>query len=206
MIFNTTSNLPIKSEITGELMIEVPGFLKLQDFTSNLIVLNLQGPELSRLMFKFFNIQNASEIGVAQSIDEGILCRLTTDEYLYLEEPSNGERITLVRLHEVAEGSDIVITDLTHGYGKLVISGKSVASLLSRLCGLDISELGFSDGRVAQTSLAKVHTTLIRIDDQPDLPRYFVLIDRSLSSYVWKVMNEIILTFTKKDDVNTTNK
>ena len=205
MILRTTSILPIKSQIIGEPRTEVPGFLKLQDLTSGLIVLHVRESEPSRLIIDFFNVQNALEIGEAQSTDEGILCRLTTDDYLFLEGPCEEERTTLEHLQEVAEGSDIVITDLTHGYGKLVISGKGVAYLLSSLCGLDFSEAGFSDRRVAQTSLAKVHTTLIRIDDQSDMPRFFVLMDRSLSGYVWKMMNDIILTFTKKDDVNTTN-
>ena len=206
MILSTTSKLPIKSQIISEPRTEVPGFLKLQDLTSGLIVLHVKESEPSRVIIDFFNVKNALEIGEAQSIDEGILCRLTTDEYLFLEGPSEEERTTLEHLQEVTEGSDIVLTDLTHGYGKFVISGKGVAYLLSSLCGLNFSETGFSDKRVAQTSLAKVHTILIRIDDQPDVPRFFVLIDRSLSGYVWKMMNDIILTFTKKDDVNTTIK
>lgn len=192
MPLNTTSDLPINSPITGEIDVEILDLAHLRDLTPNLIVVHLRGSEVERIIFEKYGIHNALVIGEARSIVRSMLCRLTTDEYLVLIVSTEEERNPLVTFQDAVKGHDATLSDLTHGYGKLKLSGTGVPRLLSRLCGLDFSKTGFPRQRVAQTSLAKVHATLIRADEEPDIPTFYVLVDRSVCSYIWRLMKEII--------------
>jgi heterotetrameric sarcosine oxidase gamma subunit len=194
----TTSQLPLKSPIWSESSFEVPGIARLRDITPNLGVLHLRGPEAERTITRFSAgqpSQNLLATGEARSMEGGILCRLVDDEYLFLVETPEEWVSAYRRLDEVVTGQRATLSDLSHGYGKLELGGLGAAGMLARLCGLDFSEVGFPDGRVAQTSLAKVHATLVRMDGKGEPSRYYLLVDRSLSVYVWKVIRAVMEAF-----------
>jgi heterotetrameric sarcosine oxidase gamma subunit len=198
MTLTTTSELPFQSPIEGETGFEVPGVAWLKDLTPTLGVLHLRGPEVAEAVLRFSGDQtgqNALAIGEARSIKAGSLCRLAMDEVLLLADYSQGWESTCARLEESVQGKNITVSDLTHGYGKLEISGPDAARLLPKLCGLDFSESSFPNGRVAQTSFAKVHATLVRMDGLSVSPKYLLLVDRSLSAYVWEVVKAVMQTF-----------
>ena len=194
----TTSQLPKKSPLTGETSFDVPGVARLSDLTPSLGVLHLRGPQAEAAIAQFGAgkpDESPLAIGDARPADEGMLCRLAADEYLLLVESPHESAAAWRHLEEAAAGHGVTVSDLTHGYGKLQLSGRRAAALLPRLCGLDFSERGFPDRRVAQTSLAKVHATLVRMDRQGESPRYYLLVDRSLSEYVWEVIVAVMQAF-----------
>lgn len=196
----TTSQLPLESPITGETSLEVPGVARLSDLTPSLGVLNLRGPQAEAAIAQFEIDQpgqSSLATGVARPTDGGLLCRLAADEYLLLVERPQNWATVYTRLEGAAAGQRVTVSDLTHGYGKLQLSGRRAAALLPRLCGLDFSERGFPDKRVAQTSLAKVRATLVRMDGQGEAPNYYLLVDRSLSTYVWEEIVGVMQAFTE---------
>lgn len=203
MTLSTTSELLISSPIAGETSFEVPGAAQLVDLSHHLGVLHLRGPQSEKALRRFGLDQpdpEALAIGAARSTEAGILCRLAADEFLLLVESPEAWGPTYARstnLSEILSDEPLRATasDLTHGYGKLALSGPRAAELLPKLCGLDFSEAGFPDGHVAQTSLAKVHATLARMDEQGGPPKYYLLVDRSLSAYVWEVMKAVMKEF-----------
>jgi heterotetrameric sarcosine oxidase gamma subunit len=202
MSLTTTSQLPIKSPLAGETSFEVPGVARLSDLTPKLIVLHLRGPQAETAIARFsanLRGQNLLVTGDARSMEGGILCRLAVDEYWFLVVSPEDWAAAYARLDDAITGQRTTLSDLTHGYGKLELGGPRAAALLPRLCGLDFSEAGFPDGRVAQTSLAKVHATLVRMDGQGETPRYYLLVDRSLSAYVWEVMVAVMQAFNTKN-------
>ena len=170
----------------------------MRDVTPNLGVLHVRGPQAERAMARFSAGRpgwNSLATDAACSMDGGILCRLAADEYFYLVEPPEKRAAAYARLDDILTGQRAVLSDITHGYGKLELSGPGVAALLPRLCGLDFSDLGFADGRVAQTSLAKVHATLVRTGEKSGGPKYYLLVDRSLSAYVWETIVAVMQAF-----------
>ena len=198
MALMRTSELPFKSPIEGETSFEVPGVARLKDLTRNLGVLHLRGPEAARAVLRFSGDQtgqNSTATREARSMERGILCRLAMDEFLFLAEyPQEWESIC-AQIEESAMEKNATVSDLTHAYGKLEISGPGAARLLPKLCGLDFSESGFPNGRVAQTSFAKVHATLVRMDGPSGSLRYLLMVDRSLCAYVWEVVKAVMQTY-----------
>ena len=197
MDFNTASELPFASPLDGEREVQIPGALVLRDLTPSLGVWHLRDPEAQAAVQRFgasgFERGAHSEIGQARSIGSGVLCRLAADEFLLLiASPDNWDSLR-ARLAGAADGLRASASDLTHAYGVLGLSGPLSAEALPRLCGLDFSETGFPDGRVAQTSLVKVQAAVVRVDTQPGRsPGFYLLVDRSLAAYVWEVIKQVI--------------
>jgi len=138
-------------------------------------------------------------LGEAHPIQANILCRFARDEYLFLVDSIKELGGLQDHLTDLIPGNRTALSDLSHGYGKLELGGPGSTALLVRLCGLDFSESAFPNGHVAQTSLAKVHATLVRLDGKDIAPKFIVLIDRSLSAYVWEVMRSIIQDFSMEE-------
>ena len=206
MDLSTKSLLPFKSPITGETKFEAPGIARLKDLTASLGVLHLRGPDSEKMVVHMHDGrpgQKALKIGEARPTNAGVLCRLAADEYLWLLESPEQWEATFARLAEAVEGQRGTVSDLTHGYGKLELSGPHAIALLPRLCGLDFSETGFPNGRVAQTSVAKVHATLVHLDERGNPANYLLLVDRSVSVYVWQVMKAILQAFNPQDEIQT---
>ena len=202
MNLTTTSELPFESPISGKTNLEFSGIAHLRDLTPGLGVLHLRGPEAVSVISRFLEGQADQDplaIGEARPIQGGILCRLASDEYLILVD-SIGDLGTYQN-HQagMVSGGHATLSDLSHGCGKLELSGPASTALLSRLCGLDFSEISFPNGHVAQTSLAKVHATLVRMEGKDLAPKYIILIDRSLSAYVWEVMKAVIQDLTLEE-------
>jgi heterotetrameric sarcosine oxidase gamma subunit len=206
MNLSTKSQLPFRSPIMGETKIEAPGIARLKDLTPALGVLHLRGPDSEKMVVHMNDGrpgQKTLKIAEARPTNAGIPCRLAADEYLWLVESPEQWEATFARLSEAAEGQRGTVSDLTHGYGKLELSGPNAAALLPRLCGLDFSEMGFPNRRVAQTSVAKVRATLVRLDERGNPPNYLLLVDRSVSVYVWQVMKAILQAFNPQDEIQT---
>lgn len=198
----TINKLPFESSISGETNLEFPRIAHLRDLTPDLGILHLRGPEAGSVISRYFEgqaDQDPLEIGVARPIRADILCRLAHDEYLFLVDSIKELGDLQDHLTDLIPGDSTALSDLSHGYGKLEIAGPGTTSLLSRLCGLDFFESAFPNGHVAQTSLVKVHAILVRLDGKDLAPKFIVLIDRSLSAYVWEVMKAVIQDFSLEE-------
>ena len=79
--------------------------------------------------------------------------------------------------------------DLTHVRSMFRLAGTDAATVINRVCGLDLDEGMFPSGAAARTSFAGVATEIIR-DDQAGIPSYLLLPSRSFSTYLLDVIRD----------------
>jgi heterotetrameric sarcosine oxidase gamma subunit len=197
----TTSELPFASPISGVTHLDYPGIARLNDLTADLGILHLRGPGVENVISRFLEDrtqQDSLVIGESRALGIFTLCRLAKDEFLILMDNLDELGTIQDRLAGLASGAHAALSDLSHGYGKLELFGAGSTAVLPRVCGLDFSESGFPNGRIAQTSLAKVHATLMRLDGEAGAPRFIILVDRSLSAYAWEVIKAVLQDFKKE--------
>ncbi len=75
-----------------------------------------------------------------------------------------------------------------------VVSGARSAAMFAKLCAIDLRPDRFADGRIAQTSLARMSAIIVRADLGP-VPAYAVLGDSSLAEYLWGVLTDAMAEF-----------
>lgn len=77
--------------------------------------------------------------------------------------------------------------DLTHVRAMFRLTGTDAATLINRVCALDLGDHMFPNGAAARTLLAGVATEIIH-DDEDGAPSYLLLPSRSFSTYVVDVI------------------
>lgn len=77
--------------------------------------------------------------------------------------------------------------DLTHVRSLFRLTGDDSATLINRVCALDLTDGMFPDSAAARTLFAGVATEIVR-DDRDGTPSYLLLPSRSFSVYVLDVI------------------
>jgi heterotetrameric sarcosine oxidase gamma subunit len=77
--------------------------------------------------------------------------------------------------------------DLRHVRAAYRLTGDEAATLINRVCALDLSEGMFPTGSAARTLFAGVATEIVR-DDVEDVPSYLLLPSRSFGRYFLDVI------------------
>ena len=76
--------------------------------------------------------------------------------------------------------------DLTHGRALIRLNGKSAATVLAQVCGVDLSDTITPDGASFRTSVAALATDVIR--DDRDAPSYLLHCERSSGQYLFDAL------------------
>jgi sarcosine oxidase subunit gamma len=176
----THSDLPYSSPLAGPAEGPVgPEAARLADESGRLL-LDVRGRERPAAL----RGGSAPEaVGDVIRVESGLWARLRADRWFYVGDAAGG----------VPEPSgERNVTDVTHAYGILHLSGARAADVLAHVCALNFSDRAFPDHHAAQTSLAKVAALIVRLDD--DERAYLILVERSVAAYVWAVMADIIRT------------
>lgn len=129
-------------------------------------------------------------VGEMTVVERAWLARLTGDEFLLMTRAAEAIESTLRSLTQKASDRLMSAADTTHGNSILGVGGPEAAKCLGKLTGLDLRQRAFPNPRVAQTSLAKVHATLMRHDIE-GIPAYVVLVGRSVGAYLWDVLVDV---------------
>ncbi len=132
-------------------------------------------------------------IGEVKCIDKGILVRLTPEQYMLLD--ANVD-VAGKWLQMEAGATRATITDMTHAYGQLRLVGEGARDLLPKICGLDFADSAFPNQHSAQSSLAKVRTLIVRLDDE-NIRTYHLIVSVSLAAYVWDVVADAMQEFSE---------
>lgn len=77
--------------------------------------------------------------------------------------------------------------DLTHVRAMFRLTGDEAATVINRVCGLDLDDGMFPNGAAARTLFAGVATEIVR-DDESEVPSYLLLPSRSFSTYLLEVI------------------
>ena len=65
-----------------------------------------------------------------------------------------------------------------------MVTGEQAPAMFAKICGVDLRPHKFEQGRIAQTSVAKIGAIVIR-DYLGELPAYHLLADSASAEYMW---------------------
>jgi heterotetrameric sarcosine oxidase gamma subunit len=170
-------NLPYLSPISASPI--QSGAVMLTDFSRQGLI-DIRGRDLG-------GVFQAIRIGEVKHVENGLLTRLTPEQWLMFVEADSDVAAEWLKLE--AGDARVTITDVTHGYGHLRLVGEDARDVLPKICGLDFSDGAFPNHHAAQSSLAKVRTLIVRLDDE-NLPAYHLIVSASLAAYVWGVVSD----------------
>jgi len=80
----------------------------------------------------------------------------------------------------------------THAWFR--ITGSESASMFAKICGVDLRPAKFSDGGIAQTSVARLNAVIVR-DDLGDTLAYHLLCDSASAMYLWGCLLDAMAEF-----------
>ena len=79
----------------------------------------------------------------------------------------------------------IYVTDVSSVYSQFVLAGSRSRDVLRKLTSLNVSDRKLPDLACAQTSLAHVHTLVLR-QDLDSVPAFHLLVTRDYAASVWE--------------------
>ena len=132
----------------------------------------------------------ALAIGAGAAAGPGHLFRLRTDLF-FASTPPGAESEAVAALQAAAGQLDdlVTVTDVSHGRAELWLVGPESATLLSRLCGLDLHHDAFPALAARQSGVAKTSQLILR---RPlgEVEALALIGDRSLGAYLWHTILE----------------
>jgi len=125
--------------------------------------------------------------------DGSLLARLSNDEFLCLSDlGANGD--TVMRLHDAWQFDNNIRcypVPRADSHCWLAVSGADAAEMLAKLCAIDLRRHQFADGRIAQTSVARINAIVIRHDLGATLG-FYLLADSASADYLWSCVGDAI--------------
>jgi sarcosine oxidase subunit gamma len=82
--------------------------------------------------------------------------------------------------------------DDTHAW--LAVTGEHAAAMFAKLCAVDLRAPAFPQGRVAQTSIARLNGVIVR-DDRGQAPFFHLLADCAAAEYLWDCLRDAMAEF-----------
>ena len=77
-----------------------------------------------------------------------------------------------------------------HSHGWLQLAGEPRAEVMTKLCGVDLSEAAFPLGSVAQTQAARVSVIAAAHQNENGQSVFSILVDQSLARYLWEAIED----------------
>lgn len=108
--------------------------------------------------------------GTAKGSGETLVWSVSPGEWTVCGDPPDGESV-----------------DLRHVRSAFRLTGDDAATVINRVCALDLSEGMFPSGAAARTLFAGVATEVVR-DDVGDRPSFLILPSRSFGRYILEVI------------------
>jgi sarcosine oxidase subunit gamma len=157
----------------------------------------IQGSEAAAALQAAFGAAPA-RVGELAVVEGGLLACLSFEDW-YLTAPVGGEGAAIERFEAAARQAGAQglahATDLTHGNAAVLLAGPKGRDALVKVCGLDFHDSAFPDRSAAQSSVARLHTILLRHDLPGGLPAYQLHVSRSEAEYLWGVLADAISEF-----------
>ena len=75
-----------------------------------------------------------------------------------------------------------------------MITGEKASAMFAKICGIDLRAKSFDNHAIAQTSVARSNTIIIR-DDLGAVPAYHMLGDSASAGYMWMCLNDAMEEF-----------
>ncbi|MDX1576512.1 MAG: hypothetical protein R3285_09980 [Kiloniellales bacterium] len=81
-----------------------------------------------------------------------------------------------------------------HSHFWFLLSGDSTHRMFAKICGVDLRPGKFADGRIAQTSMARMNAVAVR-DDRGGVLAYHLLGDSASAEYLWDCLIDAMAEF-----------
>lgn len=101
--------------------------------------------------------------------------------------PTGNTREVIEQLGAVSDDEFVSVLDITHGRALVRISGERTRDLLSKVCGIDLSDEITPNGAAFRSSVAKIATNVVR-DDEGNVRSYLLHCERSYGQYLFDVL------------------
>lgn len=120
--------------------------------------------------------------------DGSLVARLSQTEYLLLGSLSDrGKRIAAEEAGWQLSDQGNYLLPRQDSHAWLQLSGRHVAEVMAKVCGVDLRPEAFPVGAVAQTSAARLNVIVINAGTG-ELPRFHILCDRASLDYFHSAM------------------
>ncbi len=116
----------------------------------------------------------------------GLIVGSAPGEWTLFGAPGAERRLAERAADEVPTGKGAVF-DLTHGRAAMRITGSRAATLLAKVCAIDLAEEMAPDGAAFRSSVAKVVTDVVR-DEIGGQRSYLIHCDRALGQYLFDAL------------------
>lgn len=128
--------------------------------------------------------------------DGNIVARLSNDECLLMGDLHfQSARIAeLEVLYQQQLPERVYALPRADSHACFVLCGEFSANVMSKICAVDLRSHTFSNGHVAQTSVARVNAITVR-QDINDTLAFYILSDLSSSEYLWECLLDALLEF-----------
>lgn len=107
-------------------------------------------------------------------------------EWTLISPPGNAREV-IEQLGAVSDDEFVSVLDITHGRALVRVSGERTSDLLSKVCGIDLSDEITPNGAALCSSVAKVATNVVR-DDEEDVRSYLLHCERSYGQYLFDAL------------------
>jgi heterotetrameric sarcosine oxidase gamma subunit len=110
-------------------------------------------------------------------------------EWLLLAAPGQAPELAwrLATIAEQAPCEHVTWVDLTHGRALMRLTGSRAASVLARICGIDLSDEITPDGAAFRAPVASLATDVVR-DDVSGTRSYLLHCERSSGDYLFSAL------------------
>ncbi len=146
------------------------------------------------LVSREFRLPEAPNRAVHQA-DGSLAVRLSATEYLLLGGlADDGERIAREEASWRMDERACYLLPRQDTHAWLALTGRHAGEVMAKLCAVDLSGKAFPDGRVAQTSVARVNAIVVNAG-HGDLPCFHLLVDSALACYFWPALLDAMQEF-----------
>ena len=127
----------------------------------------------------------------------GVLAaRLADSEVLILNPLHTQENpcITLEKNYTDAHPAHCYSVPRFNSNAWLIVTGQNASAMFAKICGVDLRLNKFTNGFIAQTSIARINGVIIR-DNFKDTPAFHLLFDSASTDYMWSCLKDAFAEF-----------
>jgi sarcosine oxidase, subunit gamma len=127
--------------------------------------------------------------------DGSLIARLSPAEVLILAALDRQASLAEAIERIPAEGEDACYpVPRRDSHCWFVVMGEDAHKMFAKLCGVDLAPDRFADGQIAQTSVARLSSMVIR-NDINDTVSFFLLADSASAEYLWDCLLDAMSEF-----------
>ena len=132
-------------------------------------------------------------------LDQTMIARLSNNEFLLLSDiEQKANTVNTLCQWQLQENKLCYLLLRQHSHCWFMLTGKHSINMMAKICGVDLSDAGFANHQVAQTSLARINSIVIK-DTINHTTAFHILSDSTSAEYLWGCLNDAMVEFSGKN-------